>query len=82
MKPTNRRKVGSPPAQGGPIFFSQILLRKELKTMEYEKPEVVALASALKAIAQDLPSKPPGPFLELYHSQSPIHTNGAYQADE
>jgi len=50
--------------------------------MEYEKPEVVALASALKAIAQDLPSKPPGPFLELYHSQSPIHTNGAYQADE
>ncbi len=50
--------------------------------MNYEKPEVVVLASAVKAITQHLVTKPAGLQVDFYQPQSPIHTNGAYEADE
>jgi hypothetical protein len=49
--------------------------------MKYERPEVTAVASAAKAIQQDLPTKPSGSFVDHISSMYP-QTNGAYQADE
>ncbi len=50
--------------------------------MRYEKPEVVVLASAVKAITMRQLGKPTGVFQDFWNPQSPIHTNGAYEADE
>ena len=47
--------------------------------MKYEKPEVAVLASAVEAITQKLPSKPPGGVVDHINPSRNL-TNGAYEA--
>jgi|HubBroStandDraft_6_1064221.scaffolds.fasta_scaffold6006417_1 hypothetical protein len=52
-------------------------IRKEVKTMKYEKPEVVVLASAVESV------RGAGKFQEgRLDSPAPSYTINAYEADE